>query len=280
MEEAGYTRSYRRRWTHPAFKNLRDAAIWSWMTDAAAWRDTAIRFCGQSIQVKRGQLVTSERFLAEGFCVDRQVILRLLDNLVSEHMVSLQKTHGGTIVTICNYDKYQASAEGENPQENPSRTHDEPTANPNKKEEKEGKESKKYRFEGKTIRLTEEDYGRWKRSFYAITDIDAELTRIDSQVEGRGWFNAAANKLNYKHQALLAKRAEQEPQKPNPDVRLANLASVIKRGFAKQDKIWVSRVSSSDAADCLKANLITPDEATWCGATVTKFVSRESTEAA
>lgn len=209
MEEAGYTRSYRKRWSHTAFRNLRDAAIWSWMTDAAAWRDTAIRFCGQRVELKRGQLVTSERFLAEGFCVDRQVIRRLLDNIVSEHMVTLQKTHVGTIITICNYDKYQSSSDGENPPENPDRTHVEPTSNPNKKETK---ELKKFKFEGKTIRLTESDYDRWRKSFFAIADFDAELTRIDAQVDGRGWFSAAANKLNYKHQlALTSKKVTPAP---------------------------------------------------------------------
>jgi hypothetical protein len=149
------------------------------------------------------------RFLAEGFCVDRQVIRRLLDNIVSEHMVTLQKTHVGTIITICNYDKYQSSSDGENPPENPDRTHVEPTSNPNKKETK---ELKKFKFEGKTIRLTESDYDRWRKSFFAIADFDAELTRIDAQVDGRGWFSAAANKLNYKHQlALTSKKVTPAP---------------------------------------------------------------------
>lgn len=263
MEEAGYTRSYRRRWSHPAFRNLRDAAIWSWMTDAATWRDTAVRFSGQTVNLKRGQLVTSERFLAEGFVVDRQVIRRYLDNLVSEHMVSLQKTHGGTVITICNYDKYQASQDSEQPAKNPSQTHDEPTTNPNKKEGNKER-TEEYKFEGKTIRLKADDYDRWRKSFFAIGDFDAELTRIDASIEGKGWFAAASAKLNAKHQALLtAKKTTQAGVRDS--LSDARAAETIKRAVREDKRYLVSRVSMIDAKKLFEAELITENEAAYCG---------------
>ncbi len=138
-DDGGYTRSYRRKWDNPVFRNLRDAGIWSWMTDSAVWKDTKIRFCDRLIFIKRGQLVTSERFVASGFDVDRQVIRRIWDALEDEQMITRQKTHGGTLITICNYDIYQPSGELENPLNLPSQTHVKPTSNPNKKEVKEVK---------------------------------------------------------------------------------------------------------------------------------------------
>lgn len=142
MTDGGFTKSYRAKWNHPVFRNLRDASVWAWLTDSAVWRATRTRFCDRVVGLERGQIVTSERFLASGFCVDRQVIRRLLDTLEREQMITREKTHGGTIITICNYDKYQISLEHGNPPENPSRTHDKPTTNPNKKESKEVKEVK------------------------------------------------------------------------------------------------------------------------------------------
>lgn len=136
MTDDGYARSYRRKWRNPIFRNLRDAGIWSWMTDTAAWKPTKVRFGEFVIVLERGQLITSERFMAEGFCVDRAVIRRLLDTLEGEQMIARHKTHGGTLITICNYDKYQHGDEGENPPESPGETQGEPTENPNKKKVK------------------------------------------------------------------------------------------------------------------------------------------------
>lgn len=141
-ETGGFTRSWRRKWSNPIFRNLRDAAIWAWMTDMAAWRPTSTRFADRLVSLSRGQLVTSERFIAKGFCCDRQITRRLFDSLEAAQMITRQQTHGGTIVTICNYDQYQNLIDGTNPQENPRPTHAQPTPNPNKKEEKEVKKEK------------------------------------------------------------------------------------------------------------------------------------------
>lgn len=140
-DEGGWTRSYRRKWRNPVFRNFRDAAVWSFLTDNAAWQDdTDIRFEGHRVILRAGQIATSERFLAEGFCCDRQVIRRILDALELDNMITREKTHGATIITICNYNTYQGSEETEEPSVPAEKTQVEPTSNPNIKE---GKESKK-----------------------------------------------------------------------------------------------------------------------------------------
>jgi hypothetical protein len=164
MADEGWTRSYRGRWTHPVFRSLLHAGMWAWMTDTAAWRDTCVRFGTQWIKLERGQLVTSERFMAEGFEVNRIVVRRLLDTLEEAGMIARskpqkraqggahpraqdgaqaedqQRAQAGTIITICNYDKFQSSEEGESPPESPPesprRAQAEPTRSPNKKEDK------------------------------------------------------------------------------------------------------------------------------------------------
>lgn len=143
MSEEGYTYSYRKKWQNPIFRNLLEAAIWSWMCDTAAWKETKVRFAGELIEIKRGQLVTSVRFLSQGFGIGEQVTRTFVENLKKDGMLNTQPTHKGTIITICNYDKYQSISKADNTQTNKQLTNSQHTANTNKKEDNKIKEVKK-----------------------------------------------------------------------------------------------------------------------------------------
>jgi uncharacterized protein YdaU (DUF1376 family) len=75
-----------------------------------------------------------------------------------------------------------------------------------------------YAFFGRTVRLKPHDLERWRRTYHAIPDIDAELTAIDAWFEGQDeakrkqWFHVTAGSLNRKHQELLA--LEKQAQAP------------------------------------------------------------------
>jgi len=131
---SGYTLSHRDKWSNPVFRNLLEAGIWSWLCDAAVWKETRVRHSGRLVKLKRGQLVVSERFVANGFECGRQIIRTFLDNVETDQMITREVTQGVTIITICNYDKYQIDINPTNPLDNPSLTQDQPKPNPNKKE--------------------------------------------------------------------------------------------------------------------------------------------------
>lgn len=136
--------------------------------------------------------------------------------------------------------------------------------NPNKKEGNKGI-TEEYKFNGKTIRLKASDYDRWKKSFYAIPDFDAELTRIDSQVEGKGWFAAAAGKLNYNHQQHLARKAEKQPaQKQNKQVRWAALVANVKRAYSEKTT-YLRHNNLSEVKAMFDRGEITAEEAAYSG---------------
>lgn len=116
MSEEGYTKSYRAKWKNPIFRNLLEAGIWAWMCDTAAWKDTRVGFNGGLIELKRGQLVTSIRFIAKGFCVSEKVVRTVIDRLKNDTMIVTQEAHKGTIITICNYEEYQNTEETEGTQ--------------------------------------------------------------------------------------------------------------------------------------------------------------------
>lgn len=139
---SGYTLSHRDKWQNPVFRNLLEAGIWSWMCDTAAWKDTRVRFGGKLISLKRGQIVVSERFISEGFSLGRQAVRTFLENIENDHMITREANHRLTIITICNYAKYQIEENTANPQDipidNPTLTQPQPKGNPNKNEGNKG----------------------------------------------------------------------------------------------------------------------------------------------
>lgn len=122
------------------FLNFRDAAVWSYLIDNAAWADgTDIRFQGVRFMLNAGQIMTSERFLAEGFSCDRQVVRRIFEALEKDQMITRERTRDATIITICNYKRYQGFEEDGKPIEPAEKTQREPTENPNINTSNEGK---------------------------------------------------------------------------------------------------------------------------------------------
>ena len=112
---------------HPLLKGKPErVAIWVWLVDNAVWKDTPHDVNGKTITIKRGQVAVSQRRLAEEVGVGRQVVRTFLDRLTTERMINPDPTHGKTIVTLCNYEKYQAALKADNPAPNPALTHDQP----------------------------------------------------------------------------------------------------------------------------------------------------------
>ena len=142
---AGFTKSYRDKWTHPIFRDMLEAAVWAWMCDRAVWEDTRINYCGQVISLSRGQLITSRSFISKGFRVGEQSIRTLLARMENDGMINQLPTSQGTIITICNYSKYQDLQPATNQPTNQPLTSGQPAPNQNKKELKEDKKIKKER---------------------------------------------------------------------------------------------------------------------------------------
>jgi hypothetical protein len=107
MSSKGYVLAYRKSWSHPAFKDLREAAIWNFLYQNAFWEDGVRNFNGNLFELKRGQLVISMSFLANGFCMSEKGVRLVIQKLEKLGMLVKQGASKGTIITICNYDKFQ-----------------------------------------------------------------------------------------------------------------------------------------------------------------------------
>lgn len=96
---------------HPVFATepFTEREAWLWMVAAAARFARKRRVGIDQVELKRGQLAFSQRFLARRWQWSRGSVERFILRLVTESMIVTEPVsdHGVNRVTICNYDKYQ-----------------------------------------------------------------------------------------------------------------------------------------------------------------------------
>ena len=117
MGDNGFFRVDRRIWEHPALADRRPFSrreAWLWLISAAVWKPCRVRVGGRSIELQRGELAYSMRFLADRWGWPKSNVARFVDRLQLESMIGTDcpaqfgtaTRTGVTVITICNYDKY------------------------------------------------------------------------------------------------------------------------------------------------------------------------------
>lgn len=107
----GWTKKPRSRFGHHLFareKFCRGYA-WDWLCDKAAFNPTVIDVQGKSIHLERGQICHSIRFIANAWNWDKAAVSRFLTRLKTETMIETHTETGLTVITICNYEKFNRS---------------------------------------------------------------------------------------------------------------------------------------------------------------------------
>ena len=97
---------------------------WEWFSDSKTFHvfmfllldanHTAKKWHG--ITVKRGQTLTGRIKISEATGISQQSVRTALSNLTSTNEIIIESTNRFSIVTICNYDKYQDTKEPTNQQ--------------------------------------------------------------------------------------------------------------------------------------------------------------------
>jgi hypothetical protein len=110
MSERGVFAVDRGIWDHPTFAS-RDPfsrrEAWLWLVSEAAWKSRVRRIGAAVIEIVRGQLAHSIRFMAEAWGWPKSNVARFLACLKTDTMIDTKTVHGITIVTVCKYDEYQ-----------------------------------------------------------------------------------------------------------------------------------------------------------------------------
>lgn len=98
-------------WDDTTFKDseMSQREAWIWMIAEASWKARSRRFGSIEVNLKRGQLAASSRFLAKAFMWSEPKVRRYLDSLEKRRMVERVTGAGITVITICNYDAYQGA---------------------------------------------------------------------------------------------------------------------------------------------------------------------------
>lgn len=88
---------------------LTEREAWAWLIENAAYEDTVINIRGVPVQIKRGSLSHSVRFLDEAWqWKGAESVRRYLRRLENWGMTSLKTVSGRMLITISNYEKYQS----------------------------------------------------------------------------------------------------------------------------------------------------------------------------
>lgn len=121
----------------PADEPFSRREAWIWLIAEASWKDRERNVGGKVIALPRGSLLAPSRFLAKAWTWSEPKVRRFLADLEERKMVTRVTDAGLTVVTLCNYERYQAAERvSDAPATQPRRARD---AN-EKKGERRGKE--------------------------------------------------------------------------------------------------------------------------------------------
>ena len=217
---SGWYRLHRSWQDHAVFRNeafsRRDAFVW--LIEHACYEGAKVTAPSGVITLGRGQLSYSLRYLGGAWKWDDAKVRRFLQSLAKAQIIDAATDAGQTVITICNYDKYQATDKRPDAAADAEMTQARRNGDANKKEREERKEEEEsarprpaagYAFAGQVVKLTAEDLSAWASTYHAIADIRAELASIDgwfvSQPEDvhKAWFHRTKRMLNTAHQRVL-----------------------------------------------------------------------------
>ena len=108
----GFVAAYREVVDHPLFAgNSERLGAWMWLVMKAAWKPVKFDISGKIVTIQRGQLCVSRAQLSKAWGMSPSGVERFLTRLKTEQMIGQETGQGRSIITICNYSKYQDISE-------------------------------------------------------------------------------------------------------------------------------------------------------------------------
>ena len=116
-KRSGYFLVYRDIWRSPVFKNLLQCSCWIYFISSASHQDKTLKFLGNDIFVRRGEMIMPLRVTAKRFGMTYSEMRSFILRLVRRKMITTRTTHlqptnnhkrrKVTLISLVNYDKYQ-----------------------------------------------------------------------------------------------------------------------------------------------------------------------------
>lgn len=104
---------------HWIWQDVRQAIRWLELTMLASWKPDVVFYRNNSININRGQLVTTYRALARRWKTNHRIVASFIRMLEKADMIVCDRnSKQWVVITIVNYEKYQREAsKGQNPDE-------------------------------------------------------------------------------------------------------------------------------------------------------------------
>ena len=173
MAEIGYIKLWRQMRDNPTvYKDADHIAVWVELLFLAQFHPHDANFGGERITLQPGQLITGRKKLATKLGVSESKVQRILKCFESEHMIEQQTNNKSRLISICSWDKFQASEQQPEQQVNNNRTTSEQQVNTilRNKEYKELKNYKNGSSGKRTQDMTYEEKMQWlneaRKKFY------------------------------------------------------------------------------------------------------------------
>lgn len=109
---AGWIKMHRDTEDHWVAKDMEKLGRWVTLLWMATHEDKKVLVGNQLVELKRGQFIASNSFLAERWDTSERTVLRFLELLEKDGMLHRCTHRKITIITICNYEKYQGNSKG------------------------------------------------------------------------------------------------------------------------------------------------------------------------
>jgi hypothetical protein len=145
---------------HPLFKPqgpYSRAEAWLWLIEAAAFKDRSVPVLARNqrkrVRIARGELSYSVRYLANSWQWSPNRVVRFLSELQTDRSIETRTDTGQTVISLCNYETYQAPGQKVDTQTN---THSDTRSATNKKEGKETKNNT-----GTRAAIVDEGFAEW-----------------------------------------------------------------------------------------------------------------------
>ena len=133
----GYFKFWRCFQDNPRSNDPDYVALWLRLLMLATHKPRNVIFKGKRITIKPGQFLTGRIFLADKTGINQSKIERLLKNLKTEQQIEQQTSNVNRLITIVNWEKYQANEQQIEQPVNNQRTTSEQPVNTYKNEKNE-----------------------------------------------------------------------------------------------------------------------------------------------
>ena len=109
----GWIRTYRNILEHWVWQDPMTFRCWIYILLKANHSGKKIMFDGSLITIERGQFLTSIRKLSDEVGCSKNKINKIIGTLIEDNMITVKRTHRGTLLTVINYEKYQGTRDTE-----------------------------------------------------------------------------------------------------------------------------------------------------------------------